>query len=90
MGLNLSEDNAPCILSYKSRFGFRFLLTKQTFAHYTSTFNVIENVNDNEEWLNDAILMKYLHALAIEVYVCHVTNVVTLLFMLPYTSLKTG
>ena len=47
--------------SYKSRFGFRFLLTKQTFANYTSTFNVIENVNDNYEWLNHAICVQYLH-----------------------------
>lgn len=61
MGRNLSEGNAAMYRSYKSRFGFRFLLTKQTFAHYTSTFNVIENVNDNEEWLNHHVCMQYLH-----------------------------
>lgn len=58
--------------SYKSRFGFRFLFnqTDVLLYHDTSTFNVIENVNDNEEWLSYHVLMKYLHALAIEVYVC--------------------
>lgn len=38
--------------------------------HDTSTFNVIENVNDNEEWLNHPVCMQYLHALAIKMYVC--------------------
>ena len=56
--------------SYKSRFGFRFLLTKQTFAHYTSTFNVIENVKIIQEWLSYHVCMQFLHGFVIELYVC--------------------
>lgn len=62
-GRKISRDNAPCILSYKRPFGFH-ILAKQTDVcyRYTDTFNVNENVNDNKEWLNDAICIQYLHA----------------------------
>ena len=67
---NSSTDNATMYRSYKSVFGIRILLDKQTFAHYTDTTNVIENVNDNEEWLNHAICVQHLYALAIEMCMC--------------------
>ena len=76
--------------SYKSRFGFRVLLAKQTFAHYTSTFNVIENVNEMHKWLSYPVCMQYLHGFAIKMYVCLVTSLITLLFMSPYDPLKIG
>ena len=48
MGRKISEDNAPCIRSYKSRFGFRILANQTDVCyHDTDTFNLNENVNDN-------------------------------------------
>ena len=49
MGRKISRDNADVYPIHKSLVGIRILLDKQTFANYTSTFNVIENVNDNAQ-----------------------------------------
>ena len=79
MSRNLSKDNAPCIRLYKRPFGFRILLSQTDVCyHDTDTFNINENVNDNQEWLNHAICMQHLYALAIEMYVCLVLPLITL------------
>ena len=56
---------------YKSVFGIRILLSQTDVCyHDTDIINVIENVNDNEEWLNHAICVQHLYALAIEMCMC--------------------
>ena len=74
MGRKISRDNADVYPLHKSLVGIRILLDKQTFAHYTDTTNVIENINDNEEWLNHAICVQHLYALAIEMCMCLVLS----------------
>lgn len=86
----MNEDNAPCIRLYKRLFGIRIRLTKQTFVHYTSTFNVIENVNEMHKWLNNHVCLQYLHVWASKTCVCLVTSLITLLFVLPWTLYKIG
>lgn len=90
MGRKISEGNAVVYCLYKSPIGFRILLTKQTFVHYTSTFNVIENVNEMHKWLNNHVCLQYLHVWASKTCVCLVTSLITLLFVLPWTLYKIG
>lgn len=71
MGRKISEGNADVYSLYKSPFGIPHPSNQTDVCyHCTDTTNVNENVNDNEEWLSYHVCMQFLHALAIEMYVC--------------------
>lgn len=72
MSRKISRDNAIMYPDIKSPIGFRILFktNRCLLYHCTSTINVIENVNDNKEWLNHPVCMQFLHGFAIKMYVC--------------------